>query len=413
MKQPGLSTRPLRDPFRPERVTRMVSATPVFVNELIQEALILRDLGLSVFPVDARKKPLIKWGYYAKRKPSDKEICEKFQSVPAAGIGCACGRVSGTQELRHIVRDFDDFAEYQSWAETNPQLAADCPTVETRRGRHVHLRIPHFVKWQKLQNGELISDDHYVVLPPSRHHPKGASPHTYEWVGCPPFSSGNFPVVELRNTGFLPVDGKAPPVPRKNPGRDPITYVTFTAPVGDISEAIREAARKTQPNRIGQRNYQIGRFCRALLNVVPHDAPPAILYNAFRYWHAMALPMIGTKEFEVSFREFRAYWAKTEVSMADSFPMTTMKDAVRTSTDTGANRTESLLAACRALAEISPDGSFFLSCRTAGEILGVSHMTAKRDLRKLLECGLLRVDRLGFQDGTTRLANRFKVVDLT
>jgi len=376
------------------------------VNDLIQEALILRDMGLSVFPIGADKKPLCKWGHYSKRKPSDKEICKKFTSVPTVGIGCVCGAVGGPTAT-HVVRDFDTHNSYTEWAASYPEMARTCPTVSTRRGHHVHVRIPHPVRWQKLDHGELISDGHYVVLPPSRIKNGSGAEHVYEWLGTPPFSSAHFPVVSLENTGFLPCSDPAQKESQDKTRNTPTTYAT-NHPLLDpsqLSELVREAARKTQPRKPGTRNYQIGRFARALLDVYPQSTPPNQIYQAFCYWFQLAEPVIETKSFETSFRDFRGFWAKTEVSMRNSLPLRTAQAAA----DRGTNRTGSLINACAALAALSPDGTFFVSGRTAGEILRVCKMTGARELTRLVDLGHLEIVEKGIRDASLRIATRFRL----
>jgi len=397
----------------------MLQVQPAPVNGLIHEALILRDLGLSVFPVGEDKRPVVKWGQLATKLPTESQIRQQFTKRSAAGIACACGKVSGAVTSCHVVRDFDHLSEYEKWAGSNPALASECPTVETRRGRHVHLKVPHPVKWQKLQNGELISDDHYVILPPSRITKSGSDPHIYRWVGVPPFSPSHFPVRSLEETGFL--DGSY--VSEAGEGNSNTTYgysdrrenglegaeepnTTYVNSNGsELTPEIREAALRTQPTEVGTRNIQIGRFARALFDTVPWNAPSQFLYEAFRVWFRLATPVIRTKDFDTSFRDFRTFWAKTHTAMNCSRPMRKMREAA----DIGANRTERLLNACRALAMESPDGTFFLSSRAAGGVLGVCHATAQKEIGVLVKAGRIRVVEKAFPSATKRIATKYRI----
>lgn len=391
----------------------MLRLPPDSVNDLIQEALVFRHLGMSVFPVGEDKRPVVKWGQLATKLPTENQIRQQFTKRTAHGIACACGKVSGADTACHVVRDFDVLTEYKNWADHNPDLASRCPTVETRRGRHVHLKVPHPVKWQRLRNGELISDDHYVILPPSRITKSGSDPFTYRWVGIPPFSTSHFPIVPLQNTGFL--DGSCLSEARagksnttygySDPEENNTTYVN-PDPV-ELVHAIREAALRTQPEKGGQRNYQIGRFARALRDTVSKNTSSQFLYEAFLVWFRLATPVIRTKDFDPSFREFRAFWAKTSTPMMNSRPMRKMREAV----DTAGNRTERLLNACRALAMETPDGTFFLSSRATGALLGTCHATARKEIGVLVKTGRLRVVQKGFPSATKRIATRYRIVE--
>jgi len=385
----------------------MVSLWHDPVNDLVQEALILRNLGMSVFPVRKNKKPNMEWLELQKKKLNDRDIAFHFKRWGTTAIGCVCGSISGAG-LHHIVRDFDTMDEYRVWARANKEIAIICPTVRTHRGRHVHFRCPHPVPWQRLSNGELISDGHFVLMPPSRITNKSSNTHNYEWITIPPMSKSSFPILKLAETGLLN-SHTAEPV-QTTPDYQSTTCVPFGAfPTPDeVPSGIREAARKTRVVQMGTRNRMIGRFSRALRDVLPVDANPHDLYIAFCYWHAISVSEMRTKEFDVSFRDFRAYWSKTEVSMQNSRPMNLLRQATQ-KTNTATNRTELLLQGCRALAAQSPSGVFFLSSRKAAEALNVARMTGKRVIDEMVASGRLIVVRKGVPSATERKATEFRL----
>ena len=55
----------------------------------------------------------------------------------------------------------------------------------------------------------------------------------------------------------------------------------------------------------------------------------------------------------------------------------------------GSPETRRLVMLCRELQRASGSGPFFLSCRTAGELLGLDHMTAWRRLQVLRLDGVI------------------------
>jgi hypothetical protein len=217
-------------------------------------------MGWSVFPLTGKKTPRVKWGPYQHRRPTDREISKMFALDGVAGIGVVAGRVSGGDGHSLVVRDFDTLAGYQRWRDANPALARDAPTVLTRRGRHVYVRVPGFVRWRKLPAGELIADSsHYACAPPTR-HPSGV---TYRWDPYLPLGRSDFPVVRLEDTGFVDPNREQsrpqekrrekPAEPEKKP-EEPLNGLcanhSLSSPAPyDLPRALHEAVVRTLPQR--------------------------------------------------------------------------------------------------------------------------------------------------------------------
>ena len=165
--------------------------------DLVQEALILRSWGWSVFPV-RQKRPAVRWGPHQRRRPSDRELERMLRLEGVDGIAVVTGPVSGGL----VNRDYDDPDAYHRWARDHRDLARIAPTVRTRRGFRVCARTERPV-YRKFRDGsgEVIGDSgHYVVMPPSR-HPKGGD---YEWVNGPPlWDRPNSPLLDPFKAGFL------------------------------------------------------------------------------------------------------------------------------------------------------------------------------------------------------------------
>jgi hypothetical protein len=65
-----------------------------------------------------------------------------------------------------------------------------------------------------------------------------------------------------------------------------------------------------------------------------------------------------------------------------------------------------LVALCRELQRSAGDGAFYLSCRTAGRLLGVDHTTANRWMFLLVQDGILEPVAIG--STATWRASRFR-----
>src|SRR5262249_35895351 len=158
---------------------------------------------------------------------------------------------------------FDSVCEYERWAEGHLAVAGDAPTVHTPRGRHVYVRVPGCVPWQKLPAGELIADSlHYVVVPPSR-HPNGSR---YQWVPYPPLGRNDFPLLDLEDTGFVRQQSRGRDVVEERKKRwkgsreEEYGLCANTAPPldpEDLPLSLYEAVLRTLPSRAGERNEKL------------------------------------------------------------------------------------------------------------------------------------------------------------
>jgi hypothetical protein len=72
-----------------------------------------------------------------------------------------------------------------------------------------------------------------------------------------------------------------------------------------------------------------------------------------------------------------------------------------------------LAALCRELQRAAGDGAFFLSCRTAGDLLGVSRTQAGRWLWLLNHDGIIRTIEKGGAAKTPRRATRYRYMEVT
>lgn len=144
-------------------------------NEMVNYALNLIDLGLSIIPLKPKDKipiPGISWKNFQNRKPTYNEVKSWFLQNPGANIGVICGKVS-----KLVVLDLDSdeiINEYKDLIDDTPTLK-----VKTGKGMHLYFRHPGHATFhsQKL-HFDMQGEGSYVVMPPSR-HPNGK---TYEWM---------------------------------------------------------------------------------------------------------------------------------------------------------------------------------------------------------------------------------------
>ncbi|WP_442485888.1 hypothetical protein [Aeoliella sp. SH292] len=181
---------------------------------------------------------------------------------------------------------------------------------------------------------------------------------------------------------------------------------------GNPNDQIAQAIALTLPRGPGRRHQQVFELCRAL-KAIPDlsDTEPAQLKPIVQRWHRDALPMMNTKAFEETWIDFLKGWPNVLYPLGKE-PMALVFDRARCAeTPIEAEHFEQpelrlLVAICRELQRGAPSRPFYLSCRTAGRLLGVDHTTASRWLFLLEAEGVLAVVEKG--DRRTRKASRFR-----
>ena len=388
-------------------------------NLLLTEALRLRSMGLSILPIGKDKKPAIRSWAGLQQQPADEtQIRDWFRKPSVAGLGIILGPVSG-----HLaVRDFDVAGAFEAWSTENPTLAQKLPIVRTHRGAHVYARMRD-VSTMTLGDGELRGQGGYVVAPPSR-HPAGT---LYCWERG--FSSlDDIPWLTLEESGFGErwdgslTGGKtqcATERTEENRGRQKTTEenrghrwgsVSVSIPSIELTSWLQEAILTTIPASPGNRNKAIFEFARRLKSRLEYaDAAPVQLEELLRAWHQVALPNLGTKDFDETRIDFLKGWDKIKYPHGTGPFLEAMQRLDTTELPRCADRYDDvnkrrLVGICRELQRINPSGPFFLSCRTAGDWLKIDHTTASRWLFLLCADGILKL----VEPGDKKRAARYR-----
>ncbi len=163
------------------------------------------------------------------------------------------------------------------------------------------------------------------------------------------------------------------------------------------------------PQKPGQRNHCILALVRFVKTDSRYiDADVSDLAGGFKRWHELALPNIKTKDFNVSWQDFRAAWrlyrpgkyglAKA-VSAAEAMPPLILEDM-------GLSK---LAGVCRALQ--GQRKNFYISSRIAARIIGLTYpMAGHRAIEKLILLGHIKLVRRGKRGLYHHRANRYRWV---
>ncbi len=180
-----------------------------------------------------------------------------------------------------------------------------------------------------------------------------------------------------------------------------------------MDEFVRLSIQETLPTAHGQRHKRLFEFLRRLKGRPElADADYGAIEPYVRAWHAQALPRIRTKSFDLTALDAGEGWENIRHPFGQNALTAAVQGAMASPLPAEAQRFDSrtmqlLVAICKQLAAGSPDGHFFLSSRSAGEAIGVCHVTAARCLKHLVRCGLLVVANQGTLAGRQATVYRY------
>lgn len=382
------------------------------MSGFLHDALTYAARGWSIIPIrhrgDKGKQPALRsWSQYQTTRPNEGMLRRWFGGGRKLdGLAVVLGPASGGLTCR----DFDEQGAYERWASAHPDLAGSLPTVRTGRGFHVYFRSDA-TRITCFDDGELRGAG-YCLLPPSR-HPSGA---IYEWVV--PLPDGELPFIDPIAAGLA--CGTERQRGQRHRGHGDTEAIGSGGGAGKAAapecdaDAIERAIRTTLPRKAGQRNRAVFALARAL-KAIPAlaDADTSALRDTVRRWHEQVLPVIDTKDFDETWADFTYAWPRVRFPAGTSPMETALKNADAATLPAGLANvydspvTHRLVKLCRELQRMSGADPFFLSSRTAGELLSVNHRTVWRRLGMLEADGVLSV----VKRGTRGRATRFRCVD--
>ncbi len=166
------------------------------------------------------------------------------------------------------------------------------------------------------------------------------------------------------------------------------------------------------PSGPGQRNQILFKLARHLKSHFPSLGGVELLPYV-RCWHGHFLDVIGTKEWFVTEEDFLYAHERVRVLVGEGALESLMEQvsADRLPSDTlqklGVDgRCWALVQLCYHAAQRSPDRTFFLSARYAGQLCRMSHASASSVLRNLVRKGMLEEVAKGIL--VTRMASEYR-----
>ena len=413
------------------------SVIPTKREAMFQAAQEYFERVWTVIPVpQGKKKAAARWKGYQKKRPGLPQLKRWFLKADN-NIGVIMGDASDGL----VCRDFDHVEEYDMWAAQCPKLAATLPTGMSGRGYHVfatasleHVRDVRMNIGKsggtgdiKVQRGELRCDlGCYTILPPSW-HPNGRQ---YQWKV--PLTAEKPPEIDIFDALFYvsplttthatesteenrehrgaqraqkrteEIEGEKKKHSKTNPDSEPLTWG------GPVHEAIIDSI----PDGPGKRHRQVFELARGL-KAIPElaDKKAGELRLYVKAWHEQSIDNIATKPFTETWIDFLKAWPrvkypKGEDLMTAIFERASLQPIPEVAQEYDQRSLQLLVALCRELQRSAGDGPFYLSCRTAGRLLGIDHTTASRWLFLMCSDGILEVAGLG--DRARLIARRYR-----
>lgn len=336
--------------------------------QLLDYALSYAQRGWAIMPMRGKRPAVNRWKPFQKNPPDENTLRKLFAQKNLTGIAVILG--SASHGLAN--RDFDKADSYHRWAKENALEAKSAPTVRTKRGFHVYGKLDKDL-FRNLDDGEFRADPgHYVMLPPSLH--PDVVGLRYEWVV--PLPSGELP--------SLPYSL----IPTSTTNNSTQIATQLPSQTACVPNSVKECILQTIPSGIGLRNKKIFELIRRLKAISP-SMPPSELKEVMQEWFRLALPFIGTKDWQTTWDDAKDAWqnAKTPygngtIQDAYAYARANPHPPIDDNPELGV-----LSAFCMKLAGI--DGKFFLAVRTVESLFGWSRMTAHRRLKDLVLWGVI------------------------
>lgn len=365
----------------------MTSSSCEETTSYLEEAIrYSENRGWCVIPT-FQKIAAVKWKSFQYKRPQVEDLAILFCNKHD-GLGVMFGSVSRGLACR----DFDSLESYEVWSLNNKTLSKELPTVRTKRGMHVYFTGPEL--FVKLEDGEYRGDPgHYSILPPS----KRADGLPYEWIV--PLPKGNIQYVDPIEVGLY-----------QKTDETLLEVMRSTAYTAQLS--VLRSIEETIPNGEGHRNNCIFHLCRRL-KFLPCLKGVGVndLRGVMLEWFNRALPQITTKEFDISWADFRYAWDRIKTPIGEgsvdiAYQFSLDKDEPNLKKMYGDGPIFRLAKLCKELQRLAGDSNFFLDCRTAGRLLEVHNGSASRFLKVLQLDKMIDLRTKGSQ--ATHKANEYR-----
>ncbi len=279
-------------------------------------------------------------------------------------------------------------------------------------GWHHYLSVPPDVQIKKRPNFlagiDIQAEGAYVIAPPGRH----INGQEYSWqqrrlpspADMPPelldrlSSDPRKAQAKLATTEDTAVSDDQQRKPSKQIEEYNYYSVLSVYPSSSRLKKVVEAAIDvTVPITHGTRNASLVRLARRLKCIKElRDNDAEFFLPIVREWFQRALPNIRTKEWDLTWDDWLKIWAWTDPARShDGMEVFWSIAQERPCPEVGREyrcvKLRNLVSLCAVLQELAADdrGVWYVSCRKAGELLGVSHKTANMWLNQLVRDGVI------------------------
>lgn len=167
----------------------------------------------------------------------------------------------------------------------------------------------------------------------------------------------------------------------------------------------------TVPTNVGERNQRLFEYVRWLKGKMPRASRDE-LRPFVQAWYELAVPAIGTKDFGITFADFMHAWGRVRQpfgailkgileSVDHTRPLPPTIGGLGYGPDA-----QRLVRVCAALQTHEGNAEFFLSARTAAEVIGIHFTEAAKLLRLLVDDGVLTLK----SKGAGKKASRYRLI---
>lgn len=380
---------------------------------ILKYALEYHKQGWNVIPIGFKKKPPrdFPWKQYQTKRVTEEELEVWFGNNRIKNLAVVVGEVSGGL----TIIDFDSMELYERWKKDHSKLAETLPTVRTSRGTHVYCRSK-LDKSISYNNIDILATRKYALLPPSILPDKKT---VYEWI-IPP--NGELPELDSLAWGLDKFTEETEEIEDIEEIEAIYTHIDKVKHIQDLQikglntnilEQINKAIIDTLPKKEGERNKKIFDFCRWLKGIPElAELPAKELKPIVKQWHKEALPVIGTKPFTKTWADFAYGWTRVKYPKGDDTLKKAVtkalnaKDSLPESKEYDSPEVQLLVRVCYELQQLTAPEPFWLSCRSAAGILGVSPTWANKLLQMLVVDEVLKI----IEKNTATRATRYEYV---